>query len=96
MDLFKSYDCLRHDLIIAKLEAYGIDTNRRRYFFDYLSCRKLRIKMGSTYSNSSEVFRGIPQGSSLGPLLFNTFIKDIFFFIEKSEISNIADDNTLY
>ena len=67
--------------------------------------------MGSTYSNWSEILRGIPKGSMLGPLLskilyrvpyikslllFNIFVKDIFFFIEKSEICSFTDDNTLY
>ena len=66
------------------------------FFFDYLSCRKQRTKIRSAYSNWSEVLRGIRQGSILGPLLFNIFINDIFFFIEKSEICNFADDNTLY
>ena len=52
--------------------------------------------MGSAYSNWSEVFRGISQGSILGPLPFNIFINDIFFFIEQSEICNFVGDNTLY
>ena len=51
MDLSKTYDCLPHDFIIAKLGASGLDTNSLRFIFDYLSCRKQRTKMGSTYSN---------------------------------------------
>ena len=81
MDLLsKAYDCLPHDLVIAKLKTYGLDTNSLRFLFDYMSCRKQRTKMGSAYNNWSEVLRGIPQGSILGSLLFNIFINDIFFY----------------
>ena len=44
----------------------------------------------------NEIKRGAPQGSILGPLLFNVFINDIFLFIEKTEICNFADDNAIY
>ena len=96
MDLSKAYDCLPHDLVLAKLEAYGLDTNSLRFLFDYLSCREQKTKMGSAYRNWSEVLRGIPKRSILGPLPFNIFINDIFPCTEKSEIFNFADDNTPY
>ena len=89
MDLSKANGCLPQDLILTKLEACGLDTNSQRFLFDYLSRRKQRTKMGSTYINWSEIFRGIPQGSILGPLLFNIFKNDMFFFVEKSEIATL-------
>ena len=66
------------------------------FLVDYLSLRKHRTKVGSPYSKWSEICQGIPQGSVLGPLLFNVFINDIFIFAEKSEICNFADDNATY
>ena len=96
MDLTKAYDCLRHDLSIAKLEAYGLRNGSLNFLLDYLTFRKQRTKVGSAYSKWSKIRRGIPQGSILGPLLFNIFINDIFMIIEQSDICNFADDNTLY
>ena len=54
------------------------------------------MKIGSSYSVWNEIKRGVPQGSILGPPLFNVFINDIFMFIEKTEVCNFADDNTIY
>ena len=96
MDLSIAYDCLPHDLLIAKLEAHGLDNDSLNLLLYYRSFRKQRTKVGSAYSRWSKIRRGIPQGSILGPLLFNIFINDIFMIIEQSDICNFADDNTLY
>ena len=71
--------------MIAKLETYGLNIGSLNFLLDYLSLRKHRNNVGSSYSKWSE-----------GPLLFNIFINDILFFVENSEICNFVDDNTEY
>ena len=92
MDLSKAYDCLPQNLLIAKLETYGLDNDSLNLILDYLSFMKKRTKVGSAYREWSKIKREIPQGSILGPLLFNIFINDdILMIIEQSNISNFAD-----
>ena len=90
MDLSKAYDCLSHDLLIAKLAAYGFGPNSLALISNYLSQRKQRIKVGSTFSEWQEILSGVPQGSVLGPLFFNVFA------MKSSHVCNFADDNTVY
>ena len=96
MDLSKAYDCIPHNLLIAKLECYGVDKASLRLLLDYLTRRKQRTKIGSSFSSWCHINTGVPQRSILGPLLFNIFINDLFFSIQKSEVCNFADDNTLF
>ena len=96
MDLSKAYDCISHELLIAKFECYGLSKNSLTLLLDYLTDQKQRTKIGSSFSPWHNIDTGVPQGSILGPLLFNIFLNDFFFSITESEVCNFADDNTLY
>ena len=95
-DLSKAFDCIPHDLIIAKLAAYGFGTNALRLIHNHLSNRKQRVKINSVYSIWKDISHGVPQGSILEPLLFNIHLCDLFYFLENTDIASYADDNTLY
>ena len=95
-DLSKAFDCLNHNLLLAKLNAYGFDNSSLNFIGSYLKERKQRTKVGQSYSTWNELKFGVPQGSILEPFLFNIFLNDIFYFIENSKIANYADDNTAY
>ena len=89
-DFSKTFNCLAHELLIAKLHAYGVDVPSLKLLHSYLTKRKQRVKLNGTYSSWSEILFGVPQGSILGPLLFNIFVQ----FFPDVDIANYADDNT--
>ena len=72
-DLLKAFDCLDHELLIAKLNAYGFSLTALKLVHNYLSNRKKRTKINQQYSSLLEITFGATQGSILGPLLFNIF-----------------------
>ena len=96
MDLSKAFDSLNHSLMIAKLKAYGFDDNAINFIRSYFENRLQCCKINDSFSSLQNVFAGVPQGSILGPLFFNIFINDIFFFLDKCSLGNYADDSTLY
>ena len=91
-DLSNAFECLPHDLLIAKLDAYGFK-NDALSVFNYLSNRKQRVKIDSSFSSFQYIIGEVPEGSLLGPLLFNIFHTDIFIFCP-TEIASYTDDNT--
>ena len=70
-DLPKAFDCVSHDLILAKLEGYGFHIDASKLIHDYLSNRKQRVKANDVYSSRKDIFYRVPQGSILSLLLFN-------------------------
>ena len=96
MDLSKAFDTINHSLLLAKLKAYGFSNQALRLLQSYLCSRFQRSIINGSFRSWNEVITGVPQGSVLGPLLFNIFLNDIFLFISKCRLCNYADDNSLY
>ena len=67
-DLSKAFDCINHELLIAKLNAYGFDSPSLKFISAYLNFRKQKTKVDSTFSDYLNILFGVPQGSIAGPL----------------------------
>ena len=95
MDLSKAFDCVPHDLLLAKLAAYGVNESFLCYIYSYLLNRKQCVRINNINSDFVTVISGVPQGSIVGSILFNCFFNDFFYVIEIANAHNFADDNTL-
>ena len=96
IDLSKAFDSICHNLLLAKLRAYGLNNNAIAFLQSYLTDRQRRVKFHGKFSEWCPVKCGVPQGSLLGPLLFNIFLNHLNFAGQISSLRLYADDTTTY
>ena len=96
MDVSKAFDTLNHDLLIAKLHAYGFQYDALKLLHSYLSKRWHRTTVNTSFSSLEELIKGVPQGSVLGPNLFNLYLNDSFYLLDFTEVCNFADGTTFH
>ncbi len=96
LDIAKAFDSVSHKKLIEKLKYYGISGRLVDWVEAWLSDRCQRVRVNDSYSSSSPVQSGVPQGSCLGPLLFLLYINDLPQVIREAKLSLFADDCKLY
>ena len=94
-DLSKAFDTLDHEILLSKLDHYGIRGNWLLWIRSYLSNRQQYVDMNGTKSSLAPIVVGVPQGSILGPLLFLIYVNDLPAALEKLTAVTYADDTNL-
>ena len=96
VDFTKAFDTVKHDILLYKLNYYGIRGNINNWFKDYLTNRTQSTKVNNNISTPRRIKYGVPQGSVLGPILFLIYINDLPLIFKKLKTKLFADDSTLY
>ena len=92
----KALDCISHELIVAKLNAYGFNLAALKLVQSYLPKRGQRTKINQSYTSWEEILSRVPQGSILGPILFDIFLSGLFLVVKDVSFTIYADHNTIY
>ncbi len=92
VDFQKAFDTVNHDILLAKLERYGISGNMNNWFRSYLKDRIQFVSILGFESHQRKISHGVPQGSILGPLLFLFYINDLHRTVKSSTVFHFADD----
>ena len=95
LDLSKAFDTVDYNILVQKLERFGVEGDELSWFKGYLEDRRQRVRVGEVKSTWSVVKRGVPQGSILGPFLFILYVNDLPHTIQQCQVRQYADDTTL-